>query len=197
MNFNKMRNWVFSLRIAKTAGKVGIEMKQQNSNFKSGALRFLTFALIALLLVAVFAVVGSAEPPQELTVDASKLIFAEECGITVENGVITKTYDGSAEINAADVTVDPSVLPEGKDLTLTVATIAWASKDAGLTTVNATFTLTGADADDYAVKATAYSARIAPVSLKWVGGSAATATATYAMSATSYSFDAADLSNLP
>ena len=168
----------------------------QKTNFKSGFLRFFAFALITLLLVAAFAVIGSAEPPEELTVDASKLIFAQETGIVVTpEGVITKTYDGSADIDKTNVSVDPSVFPE--NVTIAVDTISWAAKDAGLTSVNVTFTLSGAAADDYAIKAASYSGRIVPVSLKWVGGSTATATATYAFGATSYSFDAADLSNLP
>ena len=108
-------------------------MNQQRNNSKNGVLRIVAIALMALMLVAAFAVTASADVTT-ITLDSTKLVFPAGSGISVgTDGVITKTYDATTAITG--VTVNPSVLPNGKDVTITV-TAAWTSADAGSSSVS-------------------------------------------------------------
>ena len=173
-------------------------MNQQHNNFKNGVLRVLAVALMTLALVASLAVVISADPPTELTVDASDLVFANGSGITVTtNGVITKTYDGSDAIALADISVNnAAVVQAGKDVTVNVTAAAWNTADAGVANVSVTFSLSGTDAGDFYINAANYPAQIAPRELTWAAGNA-TASVKYAVGKTSYSVDPADVAGLP
>lgn len=176
-------------------------MNQQRTNFKHGVLRVLALALITLALVAGLAVVVSADPPTALTVDASHLAFTDESGISVTSGgVITKTYDGSAAIALADVTVNKTAvgIPAGKDVTVNVTEAAWDSAAAGTRHVTVKFELDGADKDEFVIAnpSVSFTGSIAPYALSWAAGNA-TATADYAIGKTCYAFADADLANKP
>ena len=163
-------------------------MNQQRTNFKHGVLRVLALALITLALVAGLAVVVSADPPTALTVDASHLAFTDESGISVTSGgVITKTYDGSAAIALADVTVNKTAvgIPAGKDVTVNVTEAAWDSAAAGTRHVTVKFELDGADKDEFVIAnpSASFTGSIAPYALSWAAGNA-TATADYAIGKT-------------
>ncbi len=170
-------------------------MNQQRNNSKNGVLRIVAIALMALMLVAAFAVTASADVTT-ITLDSTKLVFPAGSGISVgTDGVITKTYDATTAITG--VTVNPSVLPNGKDVTITV-TAAWTSADAGSSSVSVNYVLGGTDASDYTLNtySAVYSGKILPVALNFAAGTATVAT-DYVAGQTAYAFTDADVANKP
>ena len=122
--------------------------------------------VFVMLALTVFGLTLSATESPQITVGLNDLEFT---GVTLENGVYTKTYDGTADVG---VTLRPGALDEiaaGDDVTVT-ATAQLASANAGDTTLEVSFAVSGADADKYAWPGNlSLPARVLPRELSWSG----------------------------
>ncbi len=176
-------------------------MNQQRINSKTGVLRVVALALMALLLVAGLTVIASADDPTPITVNVADLDFsAADASIQVIDGVITKTYDAqTAKGIPGTVTVKNNAGQDAAKVTVSVESATWDATDTAAKKITVVFSLAGADKDKYVIgdnNTLVFPAKILPKVLGWANGSA-TASTSYAIGKSSYAFDAAGVTDLP
>ncbi len=146
-----------------------------NTAHKFRLTKILLLVAMMVALVASLAVVTSAA---DGTVTVEKIVIS---GLTEDNGVWTKTYDGTDTIDPSKFTVTAGSIATGDNVTLEVESAKFDSKNAAEASyITVTFKLTGADAGSYTAPAPMkLPAKILPVELSWAAGSNATASAIY------------------
>lgn len=154
-------------------------MKIQNTNRRSRLSMLVTIVAMLAMLACAFTVVASAEGydglPTTVKVDYEDLVIGLA---TDDNGVYYKVYDGSAEVPVSlNKTNEQLGIAAGDDVKVEVKA-AFVSKNvvvydadgnAKTNNIKVTLTLTGADADKYALAQSEYTigAHILPKKLTW------------------------------
>ena len=143
--------------------------KQQNRS----ALFMITAVLLMLVItmVGLTAVVSAAEEPigeTRLNITAEYFAPAEGSGLSYENGIFSKVYDGT---NVANLVVSDKALPlldANHDVSLVITGVAFDKADVNATKIVVTYELEGEDAYlYYAIGEISFNAKITPKELEY------------------------------